>query len=188
MDKAALDRVLLKIHKERHSPPPSPHIKRSRRGEAPCALALQLAPQPDSMMMDRVFDDSRLLVEHLLLQPRDQHRHGHTSRTPSMPSHTQRCSYWISLAGAGQLPLWLLEARSKIKAAMARSLYGEVLIVLALAEPAAHYCRVQVAVSALPLKGAPVCSKFFVRDMLGRGDIALRHTTSAFRTACFALR
>ncbi len=37
----------------------------------------------------------------------------------------------------------------------------------------------QIAVSALPLKGAPVCSKFFVRDMLGRGDITLRHTTSA---------
>jgi hypothetical protein len=37
------------------------------------------------------------------------------------------CSYWISLAGAGQLPLWLLDARSKIKGAMAKALYGEVL-------------------------------------------------------------
>jgi hypothetical protein len=44
-----------------------------------------------------------------------------------------RFSYWISLAGAGQLPLWLLEARSKIKAAMARALYGEVRGVPALA-------------------------------------------------------
>lgn len=37
----------------------------------------------------------------------------------------------------------------------------------------------QIAVSALPLKGAPVCSKFFVRDMLGRGDVTLRYTASA---------
>jgi hypothetical protein len=35
-------------------------------------------------------------------------------------------SYWISLAGAGQLPLWLLDARSKIKAAMSKAMYGEV--------------------------------------------------------------
>jgi hypothetical protein len=74
MDKAALDHILLKIHKNRHSPPPSPHIKRSRRSEAPAVAAQQPAPQPDSLMMDRVHDDMRQLVEHLLLQPRDQHR------------------------------------------------------------------------------------------------------------------
>ena len=40
------------------------------------------------------------------------------------------CSYWIALAGAGQLPLWLLEARSKIKSAMGKAVYGEVRHVL----------------------------------------------------------
>jgi hypothetical protein len=72
MDKAALDRALLKIHKDCHSPPPSSLVKRSRRGDAPTSL--QLVPQHDSCMTDRVFDDLRQLVEHLLLQPRDQHR------------------------------------------------------------------------------------------------------------------
>jgi hypothetical protein len=45
---------------------------------------------------------------------------------------------------------------------------------------AAAHGNMQIAVSALPLKGAPVCAKYFVRDMLGRGDVALRCTTSAF--------
>jgi hypothetical protein len=59
-----------------------------------------------------------------------------------------RCSYWISLAGAGQLPLWLLETRSKIKAAMARALYGEV------CDSPARYA---------PLKFTPACRLLFQR-------------------------
>ena len=65
---------------------------------------------------------------------------------------------------------------------MAKALYGEVHRARArvrAALRAADRLRLQIAVSALPLKGAPVCSKFFVRDMLGRGDVTLRYTTSA---------
>jgi hypothetical protein len=128
IDKAQLDHILLKIHKDLHSPPPPPSIKRSRRGDAFAAAFPEPALQPESWIMQRVFDDSRLLVEHLLLQPRDQHRSPESAhRSLLFTASPSRCSYWISLAGAGQLPLWLLDARSKIKVGMARALYGEVL-------------------------------------------------------------
>ena len=99
---------------------------------------------------------------------------------------TLRRSYWISLAGAGQLPLWLLDARAKIKAAMSKAMYGEVSHTSPVRpHAAARHSHTQIAVSALPLKGSPVCSKFFVRDMLGRGEVTLRHTTSTMaRCVC----
>jgi hypothetical protein len=50
----------------------------------------------------------------------------HAHQPQQLVGLTVTCSYWISLAGAGQLPLWLLDARSKIKSAMTKALYGEV--------------------------------------------------------------
>jgi hypothetical protein len=128
IDSTELHCRLLKIHIDELLPPPSLNPKRGRR-ESTVPLP-QPAPQHEGLVKNRVFDDVRLLVEHLLLQPRDQHR----SSFPFANAHhllqlicmTLVGSYWISLAGAGQLPLWLLEARSKIKSAMITAPYGEV--------------------------------------------------------------
>lgn len=74
IDNAELDRLLLNIHKHERSPPPPVQPKRSRIEQSAAVPSLQPAPQHDGIAKNRVFDDIRLLVEHLLLQPRDQHR------------------------------------------------------------------------------------------------------------------
>ena len=73
IDTAELDRRLLSIHKSNHSLPP-PQLKRGRSGQPLAVQSLQPAPPHEGLMRDRVLSDVRLLVEHLLLQPRDQHR------------------------------------------------------------------------------------------------------------------
>ena len=73
IDTAELDRRLHSIHKSNHSLPP-PQLKRGRSGQPLAVQSLQPAPPHEGLMRDRVLSDVRLLVEHLLLQPRDQHR------------------------------------------------------------------------------------------------------------------
>jgi hypothetical protein len=73
IDIVDLDCRLLNIHKSKHSPPPS-QLKRGRSGQPLAVPSLLPAPPHEGLMKDRVLGDVRLLVEHLLLQPRDQHR------------------------------------------------------------------------------------------------------------------
>lgn len=182
IDTAELDRRLLSIHKSNHSLPP-PQLKRGRSGQpAARAAARGLDERPRAQRRPPACGapaSAAARSAQVLLRGFCEFTHAAAAAAVCV---TLCRSYWISLAGAGQLPLWLLDARAKIKAAMSKAMYGEV----SHTSPerphaAARHSHTQIAVSALPLKGSPVCSKFFVRDMLGRGEVTLRHTTSAMR-------
>ena len=173
IDTAELDRRLLSIHKSNHSLPP-PQLKRGRSGQpASRAAARGLDERPRAQRRPPACGapaSAAARSAQVLLRGFCEFTHAAAAVCVTLCR-----SYWISLAGAGQLPLWLLDARAKIKAAMSKAMYGEVLAPRAPTGCGSSQPHADCCLSAAAQRIARVLEVFCSRYAGPRGGDAAPH-------------